>query len=137
MGEKSFDDLEPEFSGGSSGLEVGGIQTRAATRSRRSLRVSKPVNEASEVKPGFSVFDFPDDENDFLDGKDAHERDDDETADDPDFGFKEVSKKGKGKGKGKGRGRSTTGKVGRGRGRGKVGKNPSVEEFFRPLETDN
>jgi len=78
------------------------IQSRAAMRSKRGLSVHKPVNEASREKPDHGVLDIPDD-NEFVDDKDAPKINDDETADNPDLGVEEISKKGKCSGKGKGK----------------------------------
>jgi len=79
------------------------VQSRAAMRSRRSLSVPKPLNEASSrEKPDLGVLDIPNDI-EFVDGKYAHQINGDETADTPDSGVEEISKKGNCRGKGKGK----------------------------------
>jgi len=126
-----------------------GRRTRAASRGRNSFQEYKSLIVKSEkdiVQNKEDIYEFDDNDDDvknqakprmkvsrespFIDETD--EEDNFIDADDTEYGVKKKPGKGRGRGKGK-RGGKGGGK-GRGGRKGKVDNNPSVEQFFDPID---
>ena len=150
LGEKEEDDTTlMEWREGDWVPEGVGRRIRTASRGRNSFQEYKSliaVVENDNVRNKEDIYDYDENDDEVKNQpkprkKAAHESpfidetdDDQDAIDDGDAEYVVKKKSGKGRGRGKGKRVGKGGGKGRGERKGKVDNNPSVEQFFDPIE---